>query len=147
MEMILFVGAQGVGKSTFFHANFRDTHLRINLDMLRTRHRENGLIDACLAFKQRFVVDNTNPTVADRAPYIAKARAASFAVHGYVFEAAYDDMLARNASRGGKARVPDAAIRATLKRLQQPSLAEGFDRLHRVRVEPDGTFTLTPIAP
>lgn len=143
--MILFVGVQGAGKSTFFHANFRDTHLRINLDMLRTRHRENGLIDACIAFKQRFVVDNTNPTVADRARYMAKARAAGFPVHGYVFDVSYDDLLARNATRTGKARVPDAAIRATLKRLEPPSLAEGFDTLQRVMPHPDGTFALTPI--
>lgn len=142
MDMILFVGAQGVGKSTFFHAHFRDTHLRINLDMLRTRHRENGLIEACLAFKQRFVVDNTNPTIVDRARYIAKARAAGFAVHGYVFEAQYDDLLARNALREGKARVPDAAIRATLKRWEPPSLSEGFDSLQHVLVASDGAFTL-----
>ena len=145
MEMILFIGAQGVGKSTFFHENFRDTHLRINLDMLRTRHREQGLIEACLAFKQRFVVDNTNPTVEDRARYIAMARAAGFSVHGYVFDAPYEDLLARNATRAGKARVPDAAIRATLKRTQAPTLAEGFDTLCRVAPQPDGTFTLTRI--
>lgn len=143
--MILFVGAQGSGKSTFFHANFRDSHLRINLDMLRTRHRENGLIEACFAFKQRFVVDNTNPTADDRARYIEKARVAGFSVHGYVFDVPYEDLLARNATRASKARVPDAAIRATLKRTQAPTLAEGFDTLHRVAPRTDGTFTLTRI--
>ena len=42
MEMILLVGAPGAGKSTFAR-RFHDSHLRINLDMLRTCHRERGL--------------------------------------------------------------------------------------------------------
>ncbi len=145
--MILFVGAQGVGKSTLFHARFRDTHLRINLDMLRTRHREAGLVDACLAFKQRFVVDNTNPTVADRARYLAKARAAGFECHSYLFEAPYEDLIARNAGRQGASRVPDAAIRATLHRLEPPTHAEGFDRLFKVIVHADGRFDMTETPP
>ena len=54
------MGIQGAGKSTFFKERFFDTHVRINLDMLKTRHREAILLDACIRAKQRFVVDNTN---------------------------------------------------------------------------------------
>ncbi|HWE94100.1 MAG TPA: hypothetical protein VG269_09070 [Tepidisphaeraceae bacterium] len=39
MEAVIFCGVQGSGKSTFFRERFFDTHLRLNLDMLRTRHR------------------------------------------------------------------------------------------------------------
>jgi hypothetical protein len=39
-----------------------DTHVRINLDMLKTKHRQQFLLDACLSGKQPFVVDNTNVT-------------------------------------------------------------------------------------
>ncbi len=46
MELLLFIGGQASGKSTFYHQRFRDTHLRINLDMLRTRHREAILLKA-----------------------------------------------------------------------------------------------------
>ncbi len=60
MEAVVFTGIQAAGKSTFFKAHFVDTHIRINLDMLRTRHREKLLIAACLQAKQRFVVENTN---------------------------------------------------------------------------------------
>jgi predicted kinase len=145
MEMILFVGAPGVGKSTFFHLHFRETHIRINLDMLRTRHREKGLIDACLAFKQGFVVDNTNPTTADRANYIAKARAAGFSVVCYFFDAPIETMIARNALRAGKARVPDAAIRATRRKLERPCRAEGFDTVYRVVPQENEAFEITDI--
>ena len=61
MEALIFVGLQASGKSTFYKERFFTTHLRINLDMLRTRHRERLLIGACLEAKQPFVVDNTNP--------------------------------------------------------------------------------------
>jgi predicted kinase len=145
MEMILFVGAQAAGKSTFFHDRFRDTHIRINLDMLRTRHRESGLIEACLTFKQKFVVDNTNATAEDRARYIVRARAAGFAVVGYFFDAPLPEMLERNAARMGRARVPDVAIRATARKMQPPTFAEGFDALHRVVPRAGGGFDITEI--
>ena len=48
------------------------------LDMLRTRNREAILVRACIEARQRFVVDNTNPTQADRARYVVPARAAGF---------------------------------------------------------------------
>jgi hypothetical protein len=64
MEMILLIGGQGAGKSTFYRERFFDTHVRVNLDMLKTRHRERLLVEACLRMKQKFVMDNTNPTVA-----------------------------------------------------------------------------------
>jgi hypothetical protein len=36
MHAILLIGLQASGKSTFFRERFSDTHVRINLDMLRT---------------------------------------------------------------------------------------------------------------
>ncbi len=36
-EVVILVGMQGSGKSTFFKQRFVDTHSRINLDMLQTR--------------------------------------------------------------------------------------------------------------
>jgi len=66
-EMILLIGLQGSGKSTFYRERFFATHFRINLDMLRTRRRETLLLDACLAGGIPFVVDNTSPTIAARA--------------------------------------------------------------------------------
>ena len=70
MEAIIFVGIQASGKSTFYRERFFDTHLRINLDMLKTRYREQLILRACIEAKQPFVVDNTNPSVEERARYI-----------------------------------------------------------------------------
>src|SRR5690348_16523083 len=99
MEAVIFVGVQGSGKSTFYRERFFDTHVRINLDMLRTRHREQLLLAACLAAKQPFVIDNTNPLPADRARYIGAAREAGFRVIVYFFETSLQDAIRRNKQR------------------------------------------------
>jgi predicted kinase len=138
MEAVIFIGIQATGKSSFFQARFFKTHIRLNLDMLRTRHREGLLFHACLEAKQPFVIDNTNPTAAERARYIQPARAARFRVTGYFFESTLAEALRRNAER--PERVPEVGIRATYNRLQPPALAEGFDRLYRVKIGEAGAF-------
>jgi len=40
VEAVIFMGLQGAGKSTFYRERFFATHLRISLDMLKTRHRD-----------------------------------------------------------------------------------------------------------
>jgi predicted kinase len=133
MEAVIFIGLQAAGKSTFYLRRFFRTHVRINLDMLRTKNRERLLLDACLAGKQPFVIDKVSAAAADRATYIQLAKAAGFQVVGYYFQSKLEDCLARNAARPETERVPDMAIVGTYKRLQLPSLDEGFDRLYYVR--------------
>lgn len=83
MEMVLFIGIQAAGKSAFYLEKFYRTHVRINGDMLKTRHREKLLIQACFEGKTPFVVDKMNLTRADRAAYIDLAKAAGFRITGY----------------------------------------------------------------
>lgn len=92
--------------------------------------------------KQKFVVDNTNPTAADRKRYIEPARAARFRIIGYYFETTVEDALQRNALRTGKEKIPEIGVRGTHRKLQPPSHAEGFDELFRVRVLPGGSYDL-----
>jgi predicted kinase len=139
MEAIIFTGLQASGKSTFYKERFFDTHLRINLDMLRTRNREHLLLQACLQMKQPFVVDNTNPTAADRARYVGPAHLARFRVVAYYFQPDVQGSRARNDLRTGKARVPVGAIYGTAGRLQPPSWEEGFDAIYDVWLV-DGGF-------
>ena len=138
MEAIIFVGIQASGKSTFYKERFFNTHIRINLDMLRTRNRESLLLRACLEAKQPFVVDNTNITAADRARYIAPAKEAGIRVVGYYFQMSLGECIRRNNEREPRARVPTAAIAGTLKRLEPPMLAEGFDAIYVVSVGSSG---------
>ncbi len=142
MEAVILIGIQAVGKSTFYYQRFRDTHIRINLDMLKTRHREQILVDACLAAKQPFVVDNTNATVAERARYIAPAKAARFRVVGYYFQSKLQDAVQRNRQRATSKVIPEIGMAATYKRLEPPSLAEGFDHVYAVTISESGEFTV-----
>lgn len=140
MELVLFIGIPATGKSSFYRERFFGTHVRVNLDMLKTRHRESLLVTACFEGKTPFVVDNTNLTREDRARYIIAAKASQFAVRGYFFQSRAADALARNAAREGTARVPDLAIRGASGRLELPSVEEGFDSLHFVRLESPNQF-------
>lgn len=44
-----------------------DEYVRINLDTLKTRNREQQLLKDCISTDQNVVIGNTNPTKADRA--------------------------------------------------------------------------------
>jgi predicted kinase len=140
-EAVIFIGLQASGKSSFYRERFFSSHLRINLDMLRTRHRETLLLRACIEMQQHFVVDNTNPLLAERAKYIEPARKAGFRVVGYYFWPDLTGSIRRNQRRSGRERVPTQAIVATAKRLQTPTLDEGFDQLYNVTIE-QGQFSV-----
>ena len=67
MEAIIFVGVKGSGKTTFYNERFSATHVHVNLDTLRTRARKDALLVECVNAGRAFVVDNTNPSVSQRA--------------------------------------------------------------------------------
>ena len=106
VEAVVFIGVQGSGKSTFYGERFFGTHVRINLDMLRTRRREQILLAACIEAGQSFVIDNTNALKGDRARYIPLARAAGFRVAAYFFQTTLADAMRRNNQRPGKQKIP-----------------------------------------
>jgi predicted kinase len=144
MQAIIFCGIQATGKSTFYCQRFLNSHVRISLDLLRTRHREILLLRFCLETQARFAVDNTNPTVAERQHYIGPARAAGYAVTGYYFNSAAEAALLRNQQRPVGEQVPERGIRGTRARLELPSYAEGFDELYFVRIDDHGRFLVEP---
>jgi predicted kinase len=143
MEAILFVGIQASGKSTFYAQRFFHTHVRISLDVLRTRHREQILLQACLAAQQSFVIDNTNTLPADRARYIEPARQAGFTLIAYHFQTSLQDAIKRNNQRLGKQKIPVPAIAAAFRKMQRPTLEEGFAAIHAVIINPAGEFVVS----
>ena len=142
MEAVIFVGLQGAGKSTFYRERFFATHLRINLDMLKTRHRENRFLEACIETRQPFVVDNTNATRAERQVYIEAARQAGFRVIGYYFQSRVEDCKRRNEQRPAEERIPVRGILGTSARMELPSRKEGFDELFYVRIDEANRFVV-----
>jgi predicted kinase len=147
LELVLFIGLQASGKSTFYRQRFEITHAHVSKDRLRNNkhpeRRQRALIAKALAEGRPVVVDNTNPTVADRAAVIALAQGCGARVVGYYFESRVQDCLERNRRRQGKELVPDVAIYATIKRLERPRRAEGFDELYHVRLAESGGFEVS----
>lgn len=147
MQLIVLVGLQGAGKSSFVRERLWQSHVRLSLDVLETRHREALLFEACLRAKQRVVIDNTNPTRTDRARYIEPARAAGFETVGYYFRSVVAECLPRNDAREGAQRVPARGVLGTAGRLERPSLDEGFDALYYVRLADGGGFEVSEWQP
>jgi predicted kinase len=139
MEAILFCGIQATGKTSFFKDRFLKTHVRISMDLLKTRYREQQFVDTCLRTQMSFVVDNTNPSREERKSYIDKAKAHRFIVTGYYFRSQIDEALKRNALRQGSENVPEKGVLGTYKRLELPHYSEGFDKLFFVEII-DSTF-------
>jgi predicted kinase len=147
MHAVVFCGVQGAGKTTFYTRAFLTTHVRLSLDLLRTRHRESILLHACIAAQQPFVVDNTNPLVKTRARYLQIAKAAGFRTSLYYFETTAQEAIKRNQERRPPQRVPAVAIYATLKRFERPRANEAFDELFGVKIGEDGQFVIDPFTP
>ncbi|TQV88012.1 AAA family ATPase [Aliikangiella coralliicola] len=138
MKGIIFVGLQASGKSSFFLDRFYKEYLRINLDMLKTRHREKIIFDACLKGKQPCVIDNTNPTMEDRKRYIEAFKVNKFSVDGYFFQSKISDCLKRNLKRKGREKLPTIALKSTRSKLEIPKYSEGFDNLYYVSITSGG---------
>ena len=141
VEAVIFVGIQASGKSTFYLERFYKTHVRINLDMLKTRHREDILLEACLRARQSFVVDNTNVTRAERSKYILLAKPTGFRIMGYYFQTGLAEALERNQNRADKEVIPAQGVQARWRQLELPAYEEGFDELYSVSIV-DGKFII-----
>jgi predicted kinase len=147
LELIIFIGLQAAGKSSFYQQRFASNYAYVSKDLLRNNRnrasRQQQLIEEALQAGHSVVIDNTNVTREDRAELIRQGRQYHATIIGYYFESQVSQCLERNRKRTGKARVPDVAIFATLKRLVRPSYEEGFDRIFHVRLGEDGTFEIS----
>ena len=138
MEMILFCGIQATGKTTFCKKRFLKTHIRISMDQLHTRNKENKFIETCFATQHPFVIDNTNPLRREREKYMTAAKQNKYRVIGYYFQSNIGEALERNSKREGKERIPDVGVKGTYSKLEIPSWDEGFDELYFVEVSDQG---------
>ena len=147
MELIIMIGLQASGKTTFARNRFGESYRYVSKDLLKNnRHparRQRQLIEEALHQGLSVVVDNTNPTIEERKELIDLGRLYNAEIIGYFFEIQLKQCLERNRTREGKARVPDIAIFATLKKLARPSYAEGFTKLFCVDNKGDQKFEVS----
>lgn len=138
--MVLMIGIQGSGKSTFCN-EYLEGFIRINLDTLHTRNKENIAIIKAIAGKDNLVIDNTNPTAAERVEYIQRGKEAGYRIIGFFMQSKLQDCIARNEQREGKERIPNKAIACTSNKLEIPTYDEGFDKIYFVSIK-NGKFII-----
>ncbi len=144
VELVILVGLQASGKSTFYRERFAATHEHVSKDLFpnnKNRNRRQAqLIAAALETGSPVVVDNTSPTLEDRRAIIELGRTFGARIIGYYFESDVRRCIERNRLRKGGEKVPDVAIYATASKLVPPSYPEGFDELFHVRATDDYSF-------
>jgi predicted kinase/predicted phosphodiesterase len=148
LEVVIFIGLQASGKSTFYRERFAATHAHVSKDNFpnnrRPQRRQMQLLEEALTAGRSVVIDNTNPSRADREALIRAARLCGARVVGYYFSSTVAASIERNAAREGRRRVTDVGIRATAKAMERPAPDEGFDALYYVRLNPVGGFEVCP---
>jgi predicted kinase len=132
-ELVVMVGLQGCGKSTWVREHLAGTHAVVSKDhwpnARRREARQRRVVAELLAEGRSVVVDNTNPAPEDRAPLVAAARAAGVPVRAVWLDTPVPVCAARNDAREGRARVPPAGLYGTAARFVPPTAEEGFDRV------------------
>ena len=154
MEMIILMGLQASGKSTFYYTHFAATHEHISKDLLLKSNNKNKdqkqaeLIEGAFQEQRSVVIDNTNATKQDRLLLIELGRRYDATIIGYYFQPDVSSSRIRNKQRTGKAQVPEKAIFITAHKFSPPSYDDGFDRLYCIRIPPeDARPASSPSAP
>jgi len=134
MEIVVLVGIPGSGKTTIAKNSFPN-HKRINLDTVHTRSKEDEEIANSFSNGKDLIIDNTNTTKKSRSKYVQMAKLFGVPIRAVYVKCPVDIALKRNASRTGKERVPDSAVRFYNKIIQPPTVEEGFDSVGIVETD------------
>jgi predicted kinase len=129
-ELVVMVGLQGSGKTTWVAEHLAGSHVVVSKDHWpNARHREarqRRVVAQLLADGASVVVDNTDPSPAERAALVELAAAAGVPARAVFLDVPLETCRRRNEARSGRARVPDVGLFSTAARLVPPTTAEGF---------------------
>ncbi|KAJ2966183.1 hypothetical protein NUW58_g10724 [Xylaria curta] len=148
MDIVLFCGPPGAGKSTFFWKYLKSLgYERVNQDTLKSRAKcfkaaAEFLEDGC-----SIVIDNTNPDPDGRKEWIELARKHDVAIRCVWFKIPRslcehnDAVRALNKALNPEARsaLPPLAFNGYFSRLREPTVKEGFQHVLPIEFKFRGT--------
>jgi bifunctional polynucleotide phosphatase/kinase len=138
-EMILMVGPQGSGKTEFVKKYILPHgYVHVNQDTCKTKVKCITIAKEALEKGKSIVIDNTNPNITSRYPYISLAQD-----HGYKHIRAIimntDDIIAKHLnnvrhvySNGQIPRINNIIYNVFRKNYVKPNLSEHFDKIDTV---------------
>lgn len=146
-ELIILMGLQGAGKSSFYRKYFSQTHEIVSKDLMKNKkhkslHQEK-LVRKYFSEGRSVIVDNMNLTAKNRQDLITMAKDYGEKVILYYFPLEISESLIRNKGENRK-EVPTVAIYASNKTFELPSKNEGFDECFEVEMINPHSFNIRP---
>ncbi|EME84997.1 uncharacterized protein MYCFIDRAFT_41913 [Pseudocercospora fijiensis CIRAD86] len=149
LDIVLFCGSPGAGKSTFYWQRLQPLgYERVNQDILKTRDKCMKKAAEFIEEKTSVVVDNTNADVEVRAAWIGLARKLQVPIRLVHFTAPaklceHNDTV-RALSNGlmnpeKRTILPPMAFSGFTSRYREPRAEEGFQDIVKVDFKFDGT--------
>jgi bifunctional polynucleotide phosphatase/kinase len=140
-HLVIMVGAQASGKSTFCR-KYLKKHIHMSNDTFKgTPAAFKKELEALLKAGKHIVIDNTNPTVEGRAKWIALARKYEVSCVGVYMQSTdnklYIEHMLKLRDILGIQHVPIIALKTFYKKLEKPTMEEGFDTLVKIPLELD----------
>ena len=138
-HLVIMIGSPASGKSTFCN-KYLQTHIHMSNDTFTgTATAFKKELEALLKSGKRVVIDNTNPTVEGRAKWITLARKYEVSCVGVYMQSTdnklYIEHMLELRDILGIQHVPIIALRTFYKKLEKPTITEGFDALVKIPLQ------------
>lgn len=136
-EMILMIGVQGAGKSTFCRNHLvPHGYEQVGNDKYKSFNNCRQIIEKVIAAGKSVVIDNTNPNQENRRPFIEIAKKYGLPVRCILlstsFEHAQHNMKFRFFNDVNAPPVPELAVNLFKHRYKPPELSEGFESILKI---------------
>jgi len=131
-EMVIMVGSQGSGKSSFVKKYFPDYEI-ISMDKIKNKSKCLKLTQKYIQENKSFVIDNTNPDSLSRKQYIDIAKKDKYYIR--CFEMKTERKLAEHMNicrfklKYRDNIIPKIAFNIYFKKYEKPEIEEGFDEI------------------
>jgi len=132
-EAVVMVGYPGAGKTTIARGVFETAgYWRVDGDVYGTVAKMLGRADEGIAAgAQSVVFDSTGGSLTRRMAFVGWAKGAGLPVRAVWVDTTIEEALRRNATRVNN--VPPVALYTYRKHFEEPTVAEGFEEIVRIR--------------